>query len=97
MDYNKIKAILATDSSLTESLTGKSLGSNYEFGESTDVGFYRLYGDLNGDRTVNAVDISPFLGAISSYMEEFDFNGDGTVNSIDISQFLARIGTFLPF
>lgn len=88
---------LVIDSSLTESLTGKSLGSNYEFGESTDVGFYRLYGDLNGDRTVNAVDISPFLGAISSYMEEFDFNGDGTVNSIDISQFLARIGTFLPF
>jgi uncharacterized repeat protein (TIGR03803 family) len=45
--------------------------------------FYRLFGDINGDRVVNVSDEFQFSKAMNSYNPAFDFNGDGTVNLAD--------------
>ncbi|HET6248444.1 MAG TPA: PKD domain-containing protein [Tepidisphaeraceae bacterium] len=49
--------------------------------------FYRLYGDINGDRVVNAGDNAKFKTSLSTYNPAFDFNGDGTINAGDNLQF----------
>ena len=46
--------------------------------------FYRLLGDVNGDRQVDAVDANLILVGMSrSYNRELDINGDGFVNGTD--------------
>jgi surface-anchored protein len=47
--------------------------------------FYRLLGDVNGDRQVNATDRSLVMAASGSTNQERDVNGDGVVNSVDFS------------
>jgi rhamnogalacturonan endolyase len=45
--------------------------------------FFRLFGDINGDRVVNVSDEFQFSRALSTYNPIFDANGDGTVNLAD--------------
>jgi uncharacterized repeat protein (TIGR03803 family) len=45
--------------------------------------FYRLFGDINGDRVVNVSDEFQFSKAMNTYIPIFDANGDGTVNLAD--------------
>jgi hypothetical protein len=45
--------------------------------------FYRLFGDINGDRVVNVSDEFKFSKALNAYNPIFDVNGDGTVNLAD--------------
>lgn len=46
--------------------------------------FYRLLGDVNGDRQVNATDANLILaGMARPYNRELDINGDGVVNNTD--------------
>jgi large repetitive protein len=45
--------------------------------------FYRLFGDINGDGFVNAVDNFRFKQALLTYNAAFDYNQDGWVNSCD--------------
>ncbi|MBX7105774.1 MAG: hypothetical protein K1X57_16950, partial [Gemmataceae bacterium] len=51
---------------------------------------YRLYGDSNGDRTVNSDDFLAFRSAFLSNNFAFDFEGDGVVGASDFLQFRAR-------
>jgi Dockerin type I domain len=56
--------------------------------------FSNLVGDLNGDGTVNVLDLSIFLsnwGQAGSGLPE-DFNGDGIVNILDLSILLTHFG-----
>jgi Dockerin type I domain len=48
---------------------------------------FRLYGDANGDGTVNAADFLAFRLAFLSNSATFDFDGDGQVNAGDFLQF----------
>jgi subtilisin family serine protease len=60
------------------------------------VFFYRLLGDVNGDKTVDATDsnlITTNLGAIG--INPFDANGDGTVDATDRSLALLSKGRSL--
>ena len=63
-------------------------------GNATDD-FFRLYGDINGDRTVNIIDFFQFRNAFgnSELDERFDVNGDGVINILDFFQFRSRFGT----
>jgi hypothetical protein len=63
-------------------------------GNATDD-FFRLYGDVNGDRTVNIIDFFQFRNAFGNdeLDQRFDFNGDGSVNILDFFQFRSRFGT----
>ena len=66
-------------------------------GNRTD-NFFRLYGDGNGDATVNATDLILFRAALgsstgsSSYRWFFDVNNDGAINAFDFTQFRANLG-----
>ncbi|HTK73956.1 MAG TPA: dockerin type I domain-containing protein [Gemmataceae bacterium] len=63
---------------------------------------FRLFGDVNGDRAVNGLDLTAFrnaFGATSAdagYVSFLDFNGDGAINGTDLAQFRSRFGVILP-
>jgi surface-anchored protein len=59
-------------------LNGDSTADSFRY-------FYRLLGDINGDRQVNATDRSLVMAASGSTNPERDANGDGIVNSVDFS------------
>ena len=58
--------------------------------------FYRLFGDANGDGTVNLVDYRAFVSSYlkttgqSGFNSVFDTNNDGTINLIDYRAFVAN-------
>jgi hypothetical protein len=60
--------------------------------------FHRLFGDINGDKRVNATDYQRFSAAFGSsnltanYNVYFDFNHDGRVNATDYQQLSTRFG-----
>jgi hypothetical protein len=62
---------------------------------------YRLYGDVNGDRAVNGLDLATFRTAFGTstgnpnYVDYLDFNGDGAINGLDLADFRTRFGTTL--
>jgi uncharacterized repeat protein (TIGR03803 family) len=45
--------------------------------------FFRLFGDINGDRVVNVSDEFQFSKAMNAYTPIFDVNGDGAINLAD--------------
>jgi hypothetical protein len=61
--------------------------------------FFRLYGDVNGDGTVNNTDTfkmkSTFLknAGDAGYLAYLDYNGDGTINNSDTFQLKKRFLT----
>ncbi len=62
------------------------------------LGFFRLFGDANGDGTVNTADQIAFRTAFgrstgdAAYRAYLDYNADGTVNTFDQLQFRLRFG-----
>ncbi len=64
-------------------------------GNATDD-FFRLFGDVNGDRTVNVIDFFQFrnaFGGSGNFNAAFDSNGDGVINILDFFQFSSRFRT----
>ena len=63
---------------------------------------FRLFGDVNGDATVNGFDLGAFRAAFGSvtgdagYKSYLDFDGLGAINGLDLGQFRARFGVTLP-
>jgi Dockerin type I domain len=63
---------------------------------------HRLYGDMNGDKAVNGLDLAAFRGAFgtvsadAAYASFLDFNGDDVINGTDLAQFRNRFGVILP-
>jgi hypothetical protein len=63
---------------------------------------FRLFGDVNGDRAVNGLDLALFRTAFGTslgnpnYVDYLDQNGDGTINGLDLAAFRTRFGTTLP-
>ncbi len=66
---------------------------------SSDVtyAFHRLFGDINGDKTVNSTDSAAFTLAIVNYDPAFDYNADSAVTASDNLQFKHRLGTSLSY
>jgi hypothetical protein len=62
----------------------------------------RLFGDVNGDRAVNGLDLAAFRSAFGTtigqpgYVEWLDVNGDGAINGTDMIAFRNRFGIVLP-
>jgi hypothetical protein len=73
-------------------------GGNYAFGTRAADKFFRLYGDADGDRDVDALDFARFRTAIGKRTEDvgflgyFDFDGDGDNDAMDFASFRARMG-----
>jgi hypothetical protein len=64
-------------------------------------GLYRLFGDQDGDRDVDGVDLFRFRTAFGTttgnpaYIAALDFEGDGDVDGADLFQFRLRFATVL--
>lgn len=57
---------------------------------------HRLFGDVNGDKSVSGSDFNLFRSAFGGSAAEFDFDGDGAVSSSDFNRFRERFGASLP-
>ncbi len=70
-----------------------------DLGINQVLAFHRLFGDINGDRTVNSVDQTAFTASFGknngnpAYNNAFDFDNNNAVNNTDNGQFRLRIGT----
>jgi hypothetical protein len=79
---------------------GVNMASNATFTDTN--GLFRLFGDVNGDRTVNGLDLGFFRNAFGTsagdpnYLSYLDFNGDGVINGFDLGQLRTRFGTVPP-
>ena len=84
---------LRLDSTMVHDAVGQTLATDYVFA------FLRLYGDFNGDGTINNTDNFQFSKAFNKssgqagYLAFFDFNDDGTINNSDNFQFSKRFNT----
>jgi hypothetical protein len=62
-------------------------------------GLFRLYGDANGDRTVDNADFFLFKQTFlrpagdPMYLDYFDYDGNDTIDNADFFQFKLRFGT----
>jgi len=72
------------------------VGGNYVFQ------FHRLFGDLDADTDVDALDFLAFRDALGSsvgdanFQTAFDYDNDNDVDASDFLQFRTRFGTVLP-
>jgi hypothetical protein len=63
---------------------------------------FRLFGDINGDRTVNITELTAFRNAFgatttdANYSPFLDLNADGVINLTELAQFRNRFGIILP-
>ncbi len=75
-------------------------GGDYVLAPS--AGLYRLYGDSNGDRRVDALDLFAFAGAYgkrrgdAGYLDYLDSNGDGAIDALDLFALAGNFGRTLP-
>ncbi|MDM4015527.1 choice-of-anchor D domain-containing protein [Roseiconus lacunae] len=59
--------------------------------------FFRLFGDVNGDRDVNKIDLDKFVATLGfeqsdlGFNPQFDFDGDGDVDTTDYVQIRRRL------
>jgi VCBS repeat-containing protein len=64
-----------------------------------NVNFYRLFGDINGDRVVDATDLAALRSVFGATITDpnsaaaaFDANGDGVIDQSDLDAFRANFG-----
>jgi hypothetical protein len=63
---------------------------------------FRLFGDVDGNKSVNGSDLNAFRAAFgtnqgdTSYQSFLDFDGNGAINGTDLGQFRSRFGVILP-
>ena len=87
-NYSLVVTPSGVHSSSSPSTTGTGANLSYTF--------YRLFGDSNGDGTVNLIDYRAFVATYlkgtgqSGFSSIFDFNNDGTINLIDYRAFVAN-------
>jgi len=53
---------------------------------------FRLFGDADGNGTVNSSDFAVFRSYFGLGMSMFDYDGDNQANSNDFAQFRKRFG-----
>ena len=68
-------------------------GGNFVFGDTEADNFFRLFGDVDGDRVVAALDLLRFRQTYNKstgdtgFDDRFDFNVDGTITAFDLLRF----------
>jgi hypothetical protein len=74
--------------------------SQITFGLSTGnvmASFFRLFGDADGNRTVNSIDFAVFRSFFGLGSTLFDYDGDNSTSANDFAAFRARFGiTLMP-
>lgn len=78
---------------------GAAMTNDYRFGDEAADTFFRKYGDITGDRSVNLFDFAAFRAAYGTssgnpnFDAGFDSNGNGAIDLFDFAQFRSRFGT----
>jgi hypothetical protein len=94
---------LTVRSDLVHDVFGRSLDGDADGasgGDRVDA-FFRLYGDSDGDRDVDLIDLGSFLSTFGRrpgdphYKSYFDVNGDDRIGVIDLVALARRLGTSL--
>jgi uncharacterized protein (TIGR03118 family) len=94
---------LAIRGNLVHDAMGRALdgdGDGFAGGDRSDS-FHRLYGDSDGDRDVDLLDLRRFLSTLgrrpgdAHYLAYFDVNGDDRIGVVDLVAFARRIGSRL--
>ncbi|QEG22893.1 endo-1,4-beta-xylanase [Mariniblastus fucicola] len=73
------------------------------FGDVATDNFFRLFGDYDGNRTVNVFDLLGFRTSYrkslgdAGYLADFDSNGDDTINVFDLLKFRTNYRQTLDF
>jgi len=70
-------------------------GDNYVLNGTPANGLFRLFGDADGNGTVNSTDFAAFRNAFGLGASIFDFNNDGQTNSNDFAEFRKRFGLMI--
>lgn len=74
----------------------QTLGSDYVFGNQASHNFFRLFGDLNGNRRVTNSELNQMVFAFQNivYNASLDFNNNGVMNSSDVNQMVFRFQNY---
>jgi autotransporter-associated beta strand protein len=89
------------DGDYTLTILSGQVGGGIQDGDNL-TSLFRLFGDVNGDRAVDGLDLTAFRNAFgsvqgnASYLAYLDFNGDGAIDGADLTQFRNRFGVILP-
>jgi hypothetical protein len=84
-------------------MDGVPMREEFTFGNVESDAFFAFYGDSNGDRTVNVIDLLAFRQAYNSvdgdgnYNYAMDFQANGLINVLDLLPFRTRFGITIPF
>jgi hypothetical protein len=95
----RLRILAAQVSGSGQPLDGDANGTA---GGDFTLDLHRLYGDVNGDKAVNGLDLAELRKAFgasaadANYRSDLDFNGDGAINGSDLAAFRSRFGTILP-
>ena len=82
---------------------GIPMGTDLVFGNEEANGFFSFYGDSDGDRDVDNVDLAAFLQTYfamdgdANYNLTMDYDADGDVDNVDLARFLQRYFNTIPF
>lgn len=82
---------------------GIPLGTDVVFGDQEAHEFFCYYGDSDGDRDVDNVDLAIFLQTYRKGMGDdgfninMDYDADGDVDNVDLANFLQRYRGTIPF
>ncbi|MEM6473341.1 MAG: dockerin type I domain-containing protein, partial [Planctomycetota bacterium] len=94
-DGNYQLTILANQ--VSSPVSGEAMANNFVFGADRADQFFRLFGDVDGDRDVDPSDFAAFRSTYRSvqgangYESELDFLGDGTIDAGDFAEFRRRL------
>ena len=85
LDFGTVGIGNARNTSLADGYYTLAVDLDNDGQREAEFAFFRLFGDLNGDREVNSTDLGIVAtGARSAYSAEADANGDGFVTSTDV-------------
>jgi fibronectin-binding autotransporter adhesin len=102
--YGSLMTSMATGLKVDAAKIGNSSGSNDVFGDQAVDRFFRLFGDIDGDRDVDALDNAQFKPTLNStlianptiYIAVFDFDGDGDIDALDNLRFRQNLNKTMP-
>lgn len=85
LDFGTVGIGNARNTSLADGYYTLAVDLDNDGQREAEFAFFRLFGDLNGDRQVNSTDLAiANNGVRSAYSAEADANGDGFVTSSDV-------------
>jgi len=95
-DRSRLTSALSSDGFVIAGWQRDSDIESHNINPDGTLGASSCLADLNGDGSLNFLDVSEFLSAFGSMDPVADFEADGNFNFLDVSAFLAAFGAGCP-